>query len=115
MSILGLDIGGANIKAADASGRTLTRPFAIWKTPEQLGNQVAQICREFPAVTQLAVTMTAELADCYATKAEGVTSILDQVESVPQKGKNQRKKQRGQDSLMTLNTRRFQNQRVLTS
>ncbi|MEI8379819.1 MAG: hydantoinase/oxoprolinase family protein [Planctomycetota bacterium] len=85
MSILGLDIGGANIKAADASGRTLTRPFAIWKTPEQLGIQVAQICREFPAVTQLAVTMTAELADCYATKAEGVTSILDQIESVPQK------------------------------
>lgn len=85
MSILGLDIGGANIKAADATGRTLTRPFAIWKTPEQLGIQIAQICREFPEVTQLAVTMTAELADCYATKAEGVTSILDQIESVPQK------------------------------
>ncbi len=85
MSILGLDIGGANIKAADAKGRTLTRPFAIWKTPEQLGIQIAQICREFPEVTQLAVTMTAELADCYATKAEGDTSILDQMESVPQK------------------------------
>lgn len=84
MSILGLDIGGANIKAADALGRTLTRPFAIWKTPEQLGAQIALICQELPDVTQLAVTMTAELADCYATKAEGVTSILDQIESVPQ-------------------------------
>ena len=85
MSILGLDIGGANIKAADATGRTLTVPFAIWKSPEQLGAQVARICREFPRVTQLAVTMTAELADCYATKSEGVASILDQVESVSQK------------------------------
>lgn len=85
MSILGLDIGGANIKAADANGRTMTVPFAIWKSPDQLGARIDQICREFPGVTQLAVTMTAELADCYATKAEGVASILNQVESAKSK------------------------------
>lgn len=81
MTILGLDIGGANIKAADANGRTLSRPFAIWKHPEQLAEQIESICGEFPKTTRLAVTMTAELADCFATKAEGVRSILDQVDA----------------------------------
>ncbi len=79
MSILGLDIGGANIKAADGRGRTLSRPFAIWKYPEQLASQVALLRSEFPSTDQLAVTMTAELADCFATKAEGVRFILDQL------------------------------------
>ncbi|MBS0205514.1 MAG: H4MPT-linked C1 transfer pathway protein [Planctomycetes bacterium] len=81
MTILGLDIGGANIKAADAAGRTLSRPFAIWKHPEQLAPQIESICGEFPNCSQLAVTMTAELADCFTTKAEGVRKILDQVDA----------------------------------
>lgn len=80
MSILGLDIGGANIKAADAAGRTVCRPFAIWKHPEQLAAQIGSIGREFPAARQLAVTMTAELADCFETKGQGVRFILDQVQ-----------------------------------
>ena len=84
MSILGLDIGGANIKAADVTGRTLTLPFAIWKSPQQLAARIASISCEFPETTRLAVTMTAELADCFATKAEGVASILDQVQATHQ-------------------------------
>lgn len=79
MSILGLDIGGANIKAATSAGRTLSRPFPIWKHPEQLATQIAAMCGDFPDTDQLAVTMTAELADCFTTKAEGVQFILDQV------------------------------------
>ncbi|HEY4262390.1 MAG TPA: hydantoinase/oxoprolinase family protein [Schlesneria sp.] len=79
MSILGLDIGGANIKAADGNGRTRSRPFAIWKYPEQLASQIAFLRAEFPSTDQLAVTMTAELADCFATKAQGVCFILDQL------------------------------------
>jgi probable H4MPT-linked C1 transfer pathway protein len=79
MSLLGLDIGGANIKASTPSGQTLSRPFAIWKEPHQLASQVRSICSRFPDVDQLAITMTAELADCFTTKAEGVRSILDQV------------------------------------
>ena len=81
MSILGLDIGGANIKAADPAGRTLSRPFAIWKFPERLADELASILREFPQTGRVAVTMTAELADCFATKTEGVRFILDQVEA----------------------------------
>lgn len=79
MGILGLDIGGANIKAADCTGRTLSRPFAIWKYPEQLAEQIALLRAEFPSTDQFAVTMTAELADCFATKTEGVKFILDQL------------------------------------
>ena len=81
MSILGLDIGGANIKAADSTGHTICRPFAIWKHPDQLSEQIASMCREFPDVHSLAVTMTAELADCFTTKADGVRFILDQIEA----------------------------------
>lgn len=82
MNILGLDIGGANIKAADRHGQTCCRPFAIWKDPDRLAGELDQICREFPSVNTLAVTMTAELADCFETKAAGVRFILDQIEAV---------------------------------
>lgn len=86
MSILGVDIGGANIKAADCCGRTLSRPFAIWKYPEQLAAQMASLQAEFPETDRLAVTMTAELADCFATKSEGVRFILDQLAIGSQRG-----------------------------
>ncbi len=81
MSILGLDIGGANIKGADEAGRTVSRPFAMWKRHEQLADEIASILAEFPQTEHVAVTMTAELADCFATKSEGVRFILDAVES----------------------------------
>ena len=76
MSILGLDIGGANIKGADETGRTVSRPFAMWKRHEQLADEIVSILAEFPQTERLAVTMTAELADCFATKSEGVRFIL---------------------------------------
>ena len=79
MSILGLDIGGANIKGADEAGRTVSRPFAMWKHSERLADELASILREFPQTERVAVTMTAELADCFATKSEGVRFILDAV------------------------------------
>ena len=79
MSILGLDIGGANIKAADEAGRAVSRSFAIWKYPERLADELALILHSFPQTERVAVTMTAELADCFATKSEGVRFILDAV------------------------------------
>lgn len=82
MDILGLDIGGANIKAADCSGRAVSRPFPIWKDPQRLCREVELLWNEFPQATSLALTMTAELADCFTTKSEGVRFILDQVRQV---------------------------------
>jgi len=80
MNALGLDIGGANLKAADSRGRTLCRPFPIWKEPDRLAMELQSMLAFFPDVTDLAVTMTAELADCFSTKAEGVARILEQTE-----------------------------------
>jgi probable H4MPT-linked C1 transfer pathway protein len=82
MTILGLDIGGANIKAADETGRAASRPFAIWRNPERLKDEIAAILVQFPEVESVAVTMTAELADCFTTKAEGVQFILESINTV---------------------------------
>ncbi|QDU78323.1 Hydantoinase/oxoprolinase [Polystyrenella longa] len=78
--IVGLDIGGANIKAAHLDGVTVSQPFPLWKEPDQLPFVLSEILNSLPPVDRLAVTMTGELADCYETKWEGVSSILDAVE-----------------------------------
>ncbi len=79
-TVLGLDIGGANLKAATAAGRAVSVPFALWKQPDALPAALAALVAEFPGIDGLAVTMTGELCDCYATKREGVNRILDAVE-----------------------------------
>ncbi|MCZ2342976.1 MAG: hypothetical protein LC104_14475 [Bacteroidales bacterium] len=81
-TILGLDIGGANLKAATATKQAVTVPFALWKQPDQLPAVLAALLRRFPETDGLAVTMTGELCDCYTNRAEGVQQILDAVETV---------------------------------
>lgn len=81
MTTVGLDIGGANIKAADEGGHAVSRAFAIWREPEKLPGEIAALLRLFPQPSRLAVTMTAELADCFTTKTEGVRFILDAAEA----------------------------------
>ncbi len=80
-SILGIDVGGANIKLADEHGNCVSEPFALWLHPHQLGQKLAELMVAFASVEQLAVTMTGELADCYATRREGVRSILAEIAS----------------------------------
>jgi probable H4MPT-linked C1 transfer pathway protein len=75
--VLGLDIGGANLKAATSGGRAKSVPFPLWKQPDRLAAALAELVREFPESGELAVTMTGELCDCFATKREGVAFILD--------------------------------------
>lgn len=82
MSWLALEVGGANLKAANGLGFAEVRPFAVWRTPERLGAEISELLAASPKHKQLAVTMTAELADCYPTKAIGIRAILDAVESV---------------------------------
>lgn len=76
-SILGLDIGGANIKAATADGRAWHEPFALWKDPAGLLPGLREIRYRFPDADRFALTMTGELCDCFATKRDGVNAILD--------------------------------------
>ena len=80
MRILGLDIGGANVKASTADGECLSIPFPIWQKKEGLREVLSQL----PYFRQLApqivaVTMTAELADCFISKADGVAFVINTV------------------------------------
>jgi probable H4MPT-linked C1 transfer pathway protein len=76
MPWLGIDIGGANIKLADGQGFADVRPFALWKEPQRLAFELRTCIAHAPDCDHLAVTMTAELADCFANKAEGVKFLL---------------------------------------
>lgn len=78
--LIGLDIGGANLKAAHVDGVAVSRAFPVWKHPERLADALTKLLAGFPQVDGVAVTMTAELADCFVTKDEGVKRILDAVE-----------------------------------
>src|ERR1700749_4656608 len=80
MQVVGLDIGGANLKAADAPGLALTRPFAVWRSPENLAAEIGLLLASFPKPDVIALSMTAELADCYRTKREGVEAVIAAVE-----------------------------------
>ena len=79
---LGLDVGGANIKAAHESGPSLSIPFPLWRDPAGLPTVLGELTRGLPPFSRIALTMTAELCDCYATKAEGVRDVVKAVLSV---------------------------------
>jgi len=80
--IIGWDVGGANIKAARiedgrSEARVFERPLPLWREPGRLPSVLAEAADSLGAAQTMAVTMTAELADCFATKREGVASVLD--------------------------------------
>ena len=83
--IIGWDIGGANVKAArvglaERAGPVMVeRAFALWRDPQQLPDVLVQIADRLGPVSTMAVTMTAELADCFETKREGVGFVLGAV------------------------------------
>jgi (4-(4-[2-(gamma-L-glutamylamino)ethyl]phenoxymethyl)furan-2-yl)methanamine synthase len=76
---IGLDIGGANLKAATAT-EALSVPFELWRRPEGLADNLSSIHARWPNIHNVAVTMTAELCDCFLTKRDGVRHILAAVE-----------------------------------
>src|SRR5262245_54487660 len=78
-SILGLDIGGANLKAAHTSGVAKTIAFPLWKQPDRLSEELARLGAAMPPFEKLAITMTGELCDCFATQRDGVHAILESV------------------------------------
>jgi hypothetical protein len=90
--VIGWDIGGANVKAARlifesgraTGGRAVRRYFEIWRDTAGLGPLLREIHRELGAADAVAVTMTAELADVFSDRAEGVAFILRTVrEAIP--------------------------------
>ena len=89
MKWLALDIGGANLKAADGEGFAVSQPFPMWENPRQLADALRALLAVVPRIDHIAATMTGELADCFNTKAQGVTFIL-QALSVAADGRHTR-------------------------
>ena len=79
LSWIALDVGGANLKAAHSSGAVHSVAFELWKRPERLADELSRLMATLPASGAVALTMTAELCDCFPTKAAGVRSVLDAV------------------------------------
>lgn len=74
--LVALDIGGANLKAADGLGWSESVVFPLWKRwrelPAALGDLVAG-----RSPRRLVATMTGEICDCYAARAQGVAHIAE--------------------------------------
>lgn len=88
-SIIGWDIGGANVKAVRIelqdrkiiSYQAVVRQFEIWRDLDNLIDVLRQIGEELGrhGRPQMAVTMTAELSDVFRTKREGVIYVLNAI------------------------------------
>jgi hypothetical protein len=81
-SVIGWDVGGANIKAARIDGpRSVPSMFELaiplWRELHRLPAALAEAAAALGSADTMAVTMTAELADCFANKREGVAGVLD--------------------------------------
>jgi probable H4MPT-linked C1 transfer pathway protein len=108
-SVIGWDIGGVNTKVARVSGGAVCavrgRPYELQRDPAALVSVLRELCAEVsgppdqppprlrrsaiasataeggPHTVTHAVTMTAELSQMFRTKREGVSFVLDAVES----------------------------------
>lgn len=89
--VVGLDIGGANLKYADCDGKAFARSFEMWRRCDELADAIAEdMTTQFGDARLFAVTMTGELADCFADRAVGVSHLIDQIESAAERcGVNQ--------------------------
>ena len=79
--VIGLDVGGANTKAAVVDGerrvRIVSEPFEVWREPEAMAGVIADVVgRLGPGHVPVALTTTAELVDVFASKREGVLYVL---------------------------------------
>ena len=86
-AVTGWDIGGVNTKVAlvDAGVvlRACTQPYELQRDPGALAPLLARLADAVGAETSdaHAVTMTAELSQCFRTKREGVHFVLDALEA----------------------------------
>ncbi len=104
INILGLDVGGANTKAALIKFKesetfesfSIIEYFPFWeKTLNEIPNMFERIVENLvnqnnsilDDINYVAITITAELSDAFQTKKEGIFTILDALEQVFEKGK----------------------------
>ncbi len=80
--VIGLDVGGANTKAAVVDGddrvEIVSEPFEVWRAPEALVDAIASVVGRLGlGRAPVALTTTAELVDVFASKREGVLHVLE--------------------------------------
>jgi probable H4MPT-linked C1 transfer pathway protein len=80
--VIGLDVGGANTKAAvvdgDGPARIVSEPFEVWREPGAMSEVIASVvARLGDERAPVALTTTAELVDVFASKREGVLYVLE--------------------------------------
>src|SRR5215470_14784317 len=78
--ITGWDLGGAHLKAAqvERGGRMVTAlqvPCRLWLGMEELARALGEALRQLRPSRRHGVTMTGELADLFADRAEGVARL----------------------------------------
>lgn len=76
--VLGLDIGGANIKVATENGQAATVFFPMWQRPDDLAEALVSVAGPFASCDRWAVTMTGEMADVFRDRQVGVAAIARQ-------------------------------------
>ncbi len=77
---IGIDIGGANTKVASTSGRTDSFYLPLWRV-NNLTSLLRVIKKKFDPAS-VGVVMTAELADAFKTKKDGIHYVASCVQSV---------------------------------
>jgi (4-(4-[2-(gamma-L-glutamylamino)ethyl]phenoxymethyl)furan-2-yl)methanamine synthase len=80
--VIGLDVGGANTKAAVVHGdgrvQIVSEPFEVWREPEALTDAIASVVARLGLDrSPVALTTTAELVDVFPGKREGVRYVLE--------------------------------------
>jgi probable H4MPT-linked C1 transfer pathway protein len=79
--ILGVDIGGANLKVAHEGGARAELSYALWRDPAALPERLESLVARLPPMDGVRAACTAELCDCFASRAEGVARITRAVEA----------------------------------
>ncbi len=78
--LIGWDIGGAHVKAArirrdGAVKAVLQIPCELWQGLSELTTAIAKVTQEIGVAPSHAVTMTGEMVDLFANRADGVVAI----------------------------------------
>jgi (4-(4-[2-(gamma-L-glutamylamino)ethyl]phenoxymethyl)furan-2-yl)methanamine synthase len=81
-AVIGLDVGGANTKAAVVDDqqrlRMVSEPYEVWRAPEAMAEVIADVVGRLELDrAPVDLTTTAELVDVFASKREGVLYVLE--------------------------------------
>jgi len=75
-SVIGIDVGGANLKVVDSSG------VHIHYCPLWQDAPIQELLAPYAGSENAAVVMSGELADCFSNKQEGIEFIVSEVKAI---------------------------------